>query len=52
MGEAALLSSLRENNSWSVKLGSAKFVEVVMIYVIFCGADFFRIIFKEQTHNK
>jgi len=51
MNVAALLSSLRKRDSWSVKLGAAKFVEVVMVYSIFCGADF-SALFLKNKHNK
>jgi len=41
MRVASLLSSLRKHDSSGVQLGAAKFLEVVMVYVIFWGADFF-----------
>jgi uncharacterized protein YjbI with pentapeptide repeats len=47
MRVAALLSTLRKHDLSSVQLGAAKLGEVVMVYVIFSGADFFRIIFTE-----
>lgn len=43
-----LLSSLHEHGSSSVQLGAAKFVEVVVAYFIFSGADFFPVFLRNK----
>jgi len=40
-------TSLHKHNSSRVKLDAAKLGEVVMVYIIFSGADFFHIISTE-----